>query len=128
MMDAQDLKNALAEYSGSETFTRVSPLFPNFVATEGVVFLAENAGAFWLLDMIASHLPAVKAAEETFAVVLLERDAEGSGAVFKLVDDVPESVVYAEQVIEYTDFPLSEIKLYIGFDGEYFTVMLPGEY
>ena len=128
MMDAQELKNALAEYSGSETFTHVSPLYPNFVATEGVVFLAEKAGCFWLLDMIASHLPAVKAAGETFAVVLLERDAEGSGAVFRLVDDVPASLVYAEQVIEYTDFPLSEIKLYIGFDGEYFTAMLPGEY
>ena len=128
MMDAHELKNALAEYSGSETFTRVSPLYPNFVATEGVVFLAENAGCFWLLDMIASHLPSVLAASETFAVVLLVLDVEGSGAVFKLVDDVPAGVVYVEQVIEYTDFPLSQIKLYIATDGEYWTVMLPGEY
>ena len=128
MIDAQDLKNALAEYSGGETFTRVSPLYPDFVATEGVVFLAENAGAFWLLDVIASHLPAVKAAGEMFAVVLLERDVEGSGAVFRLVDDVPAEVVYVEQVIEYTDFPLPSIKLYLATDGEYWTVMLPGEY
>jgi hypothetical protein len=36
--------------------------------------------------------------------------------------------VYAKQNIEYTDFPLNEIKLYCSFDGEYWVIMLTSEY
>ncbi|CAN1484479.1 hypothetical protein MCEMAEM4_00007 [Burkholderiaceae bacterium] len=36
--------------------------------------------------------------------------------------------MYARQKIEYTDFPLSEIKLYCQFDGEYWVIMLTSEY
>ena len=126
-MDEIDLKNALAEFSGSECFYRVSPLFRNFVMTEGVHFLAE-AGYGWLLDVIGSHLPAVQAAGEDFAVVTLVRHTEGSGALFQITDDVPANTVYAAQEIEYTDSILAEVKLYIGYDGEHWTVLLPGEY
>lgn len=128
MIDPIDLKNALAEYSGSEHFYRVSAFARNFVVTEGVKFLADEAQCYWLLDIVVSYLPEIQKADETFAVVLLERHAEGNGAVVRIVDDVPATVVYAEQDIEFTDFPLPEIKLYIGSDGEHWTLMLPGEY
>ncbi len=32
------------------------------------------------------------------------------------------------QGINYTDFPLDEIKLYVCYDGEFWCVMLPSEY
>ena len=128
MIDPIDLKNALAEYSGSEHFYRVSAFMRNFIVTEGVKFLADAAQCYWLLDVIVSHLPAVIAAGEEFAVVLLERNAEGAGAVFQIVDDVPANVVYARQEIEFTTFPLAMIKLYLQTDSEHWTLMLPGEY
>lgn len=128
MIDPIDLKNALAEYSGSEHFYKVSAFAPNFIITEGVKFLADEAQCYWLLDVIVSHLPAVIAADEEFAVVLLERDPEGSGAVFQITDDVPANVVYARQEIEFTTFPMPSIKLYLQTDTEHWTLMLPGEY
>ena len=127
-MDEIDLKNALAEYSGSQQFFRVSAFARNSVVTEGVKFLADEAQCYWLLDMVVSHLPAVIAADETFAVVTLKRNTEGSGAVFQIVDDVPANVVYARQEIEFTTFPLPSIKLYLQTDTEHWTLMLPGEY
>ena len=128
MMDPIDLKNALAEYSGSQQFFRFSAFARNFVVTEGVKFLADEAQCYWLLDVIVSHLPAVIAADEEFAVVTLERDAEGSGAVFQIADDDPANVVYARQEIEFTTFPMPSIKLYLQTDTEHWTLMLTSEY
>ncbi|WP_371412075.1 DUF6876 family protein, partial [Nostoc linckia] len=34
----------------------------------------------------------------------------------------------ARQEIEHTDFPLEKLKLYVQFDGEHSTLMLPSEY
>jgi hypothetical protein len=35
---------------------------------------------------------------------------------------------YAKQEIEYTDFPLEEIKVYACWDGTHWMLMLPSEY
>ena len=68
------------------------------------------------------------AADVDFAVVTLERDAEGTGAVFQITDDVPANIVYAQQEIEFTTFPLPLIQLYLKSDTEHWTLMLTGEY
>ena len=127
MMNEKDLREGLVGFTGSETFLRYSPLFPNVVITEGVKWLADAAQCYWLLDVIASHLPAVQRTGETFAVVMVERTA-GSGATFAILDDVPANTIYANQDIEFTDFPLAVLKLYVGFDSENWTVMMPDEY
>ena len=49
-----------------------------------------------------------------------------SSAVLKIDDG--NGYVYATQNIEYTDFPLNEIKLYCCFDGEHWVIMLTSEY
>ena len=127
MMNEREIREGLVGFTGSETFLRYSPLFPNVVITEGVIWLAENAQCYWLLDVIASHLPAVQRAGETFAVVMIERTS-GSGATVAIVDDIPANTIYADQLIEYTDFPLAVLKMYVGYDSENWTVMLIDEY
>lgn len=125
-MKPQDqIKSDLRQFIGSITFTRYSPLFPNVVLTEGAEYLADECGAYWLMDMIASHLPSLPV-DEYWGVVILTVD-NGKG-LFTLADDSPATKVYAMQGINYTDFPLDEIKLYVSYDGEFWCVMLPSEY
>jgi hypothetical protein len=48
------------QFTGTEGYIRWSPLFPRMVLTDGTKFVAENgggAGAYWLMDAIASHQP-----------------------------------------------------------------------
>jgi len=123
-MKSQDaIKLALRQFTGSGTFTRYSPLFPQVVLTEGAEYLADECGAYWLMDLISSHLPNVK---DDFAVVILTVD--NGKALLTIADDSPATKVYAMQAVDYTDFPLDEIKLYVSFDGEYWFIMLCSEY
>lgn len=122
-MTPNELENELAQFTGTEGYTSWSPLFRNCVLTDGAKYLAENAGAYWLMDVIASHL---HKSDDSFAVARLKR---------RFVDwhftlDDGDNNVLAEQVIEYSDFPFGEFKLYAVWDQgiEIWVIMLPGEY
>lgn len=73
-MDANQLRNQLAGFTGSETFTR-HPLTSRVLLTEGATFLAEQAQAWWLTDAIASYLTDARASREEFQVWKLTVDA-----------------------------------------------------
>lgn len=121
-MNSEQILASLSHFTGTESYYRV---YPHLLLTDGVQFLAVEAGCFWLMDVIASHLPAVPT-DEYFCVATLERN--GEGAHFELVNDVPATKYYATQEIEYTDFPLQRIKLYVSRAGDEFVCMLPSEY
>jgi hypothetical protein len=111
----------LAHFTGSEVCYHHA-LMKHIVYTEGVQFLAERAGAYWLIDIIVSvqHEPKVKA--EAFQVWTLKTDLEKSTGVV-ICEDGNGYEVY-RQKIDFTDFPLAEIKLY--FTGS--TILLTSEY
>ena len=90
--------------------------------TDGVKFLAEQAGAFWLIDEVAINQTRPKVRAEEFQVWILTTDLEKRKAVLQC-EDGNDNVVFTKQ-IEFTDFPLSEIKLYCT-DG---VILLPSEY
>lgn len=120
------LRAALPSFTGSECFYRYSGLFARVLLTEGTLYLAEQAGAFWLMDAIASHLPAVPTSEGMVFAVL---DVDDDKAVLRLVDDVPPRRVYAKQEIEYTDFPIKgTTQVWAQRNSEGWTLMLPSEY
>ena len=116
----QDLPN----FYGTENYYRLSPVFPNFVLTDGALYLAENAGAFWLMDAIASHLGSYK--NEGFVVAKLQRATATNGWVLRLEDG--NDGLLADQLIEYSDFPLDEITLYVEYDGTNHVILLPSEH
>ena len=62
-----DLRAQLAQFNGSETFTR-HPLIPRILLTEGMVSLARAAAAHWLTDAIGSYLCNDRARAEPFQV------------------------------------------------------------
>jgi hypothetical protein len=65
-MKEQELTTALAQFTGTDGYTR---LYPKLLLTDGALFLAENAQCFWLMDVFASHLmTAIDANKEPFPV------------------------------------------------------------
>lgn len=125
-MKTQDqIKSDLRQFIGSITYTKFSPLFPNVVLTDGAKYLADECGAYWLMDMIASHLPSLPASEYWAIAILTVDDGK---ALFTLADDSPATKVYANQSISYTDFPLDEVKLYVIREGGEWVILLPSEY
>lgn len=116
-----ELSASLAQFSGSESYHRTHP---GLLATDGAHYLAEHAGAFWLLDLIWSVLHKL---DDDFAVLELTR-TEGTEAALHLHDGREPKTVYHTQHIPYTDFPLETIKLYVQDAGGEWVVMLTSEY
>lgn len=124
-MELNELKAGLAMHTGTESYHR-HPLSRKFVLTDGAVWLAENAGAWWLLDVIVSHQHDARAKREEFQVWTLIKDKIGEGCVVHMTDG-NSAVPIITQVIEFTDFPLDEIKFYVCL-GDPSVVMLTSEY
>ena len=57
MMDANEIQGGLSGFYGTEGYHRFSVLCPKLLLTDGAKWLAENAGAYWLMDAIGSHQP-----------------------------------------------------------------------
>ena len=110
----------LSQFTGSESFFRLT-FNRKVVYTEGIRYLAEQVGAYWLIDEIALIQPYEKAvAAEAFQVWKLKvKDSKATLAC----EDGNGNQVYAKQ-IEFTDFPEPGIDLW--FTGN--TIMLPSEY
>ena len=104
----------LWQFTGTEHWYRHA-LVRNVSFTDGAKYLADHAGAYWLLDIIAiaqEHDKGVKA--EPFQVWTLKVHDNHKGTV--TCDDGNGKALY-RQDLDYTDFPLPEMKLYCCADG-----------
>lgn len=115
-------KADLAHFTGSETFYRHS-LMRSVTYTEGVQFLAEKAGAYWLVDKVATLQLEPEVRREEFQVWKLWLDRSDNSKATLVCEDGNDKVVYRE-TIDFTDFPLDEITLYFVNN----VIMLPSEY
>lgn len=132
-VDAPTLLNELQYFTGDLERWRHS-LYRKLIYTPGVKHLAERAGAYWLIDAVASWLPSHQfhaAAQRDPRISDIHfwklAVAEVRSAVLTAVADSGEEP-FIRQKIEYTDFPLTEIDLYCAFDRGHWTLMLPSEY
>jgi len=123
MKTATEIKAELPNFYGTENWYRYSPLFKTILLTDGAKYIADECEAYWLMDVIGSYLPKIKGG---FAVAKLTV-ADNKGR-FTLADDDPAGKTFAKQTIEYTDFPLDEIKFYVINDGTDWVILLPSEY
>lgn len=112
--------SVLAQFTGTERYYRLNR---KCLLTDGTKYLAEAAGAFWLMDAVASYLIEL-GTDDWF--VQVELAVTGSRAVLALEDG--NRSVRAQQEIPYTDFPISQQTLYACWDGEHWVLMLPSEY
>lgn len=100
----------LMQFTGTENWYQHG-LVKKVSYTDGVKYLAEMAGAYWLIDEIALcqiYENAVKA--EEFQAWTLLIDEETSSAQLKCTDG-NERVLFSKH-ITFTDFPLQKVQLY----------------
>jgi hypothetical protein len=121
----EELESGLAQACGSEEMHKYSRLFYKTMLTDGAMYLAEKAGAYWLMDVLASWQTLAKVRNEPFQVWTMTVNKKHEARV---VCDDGNGNKLAVQIIPYTDFPLETIKLYLCDQGDYHIVMLPQEY
>lgn len=108
----------LTQFTGSESFYRHG-LLPSVLFTDGAAYVAESAGAYWLLDSIAiaQFKPHVRDAEfQVWKLVVTNHKGELS------CEDGNGNVIDSQH-LPFTDFPAPEIVLWF----ENGTIMLPSE-
>ena len=125
----EELKTYLSQFCSTENYFRHS-ILKNLLFTDGVKFLADEASAYWLIDAIASHQlnPRIRKSSELqeFQIWKLEVDLEKSRAVLLCQPDTDRDYV-VRQRIGHTDFPLTEIKLYLERSSNLKVLLLPSE-
>jgi hypothetical protein len=111
----------LAGFTGTEQWFRHS-LARDITYTEGAQYVAETAGAYWLLDEIALAQRYIrKVAREEFQVWKLVVQDNATGDLF--VEDGNDNLVWTKH-LEFTDFPAEGITLW--FTAK--VILLPSEY
>lgn len=113
----------LGQFTGSENLF-AHPINPRFCYTDGIRYVAQTAGAYWLLDVLATELHLNDS--DYFGVVLLVvKDGQAS---LEVMDDLPPNRWMLRKNIRHTDFPEGVWKFYAVWDGERITLMVPSEY
>lgn len=106
-------------FTGTERWYRHS-LMRNITFTEGAKYVADTAGAYWLLDEIALMQMDRRFQREEFQVWKLK--VTGSKAVLTCEDGNGNSIF--SKKISFTDFPEPGIEFY--FTDK--VILLPSEY
>jgi hypothetical protein len=119
--NAELMKSDLSQFSGSENWYRHG-INRKVLFTDGAKYIADEGGAYWLLDEIAIIQPHNKAvAAEEFQVWKLIVRPDRTATL--TCDDGNGRIVYTKE-IEFTDFPLDTITLWFANN----TIYLPSEH
>ena len=124
-LKSQELKNNLAEFSGTESFHKI-PLL-NTVITDGNQYLANEADCFWLVTDVSVIAKSLMNRSHFITVDFKKLNAEmqdtlGYEAVIEYSDG--NDNILETQKYHLTDFPLETIRLFFTNN----TLMLPSEY
>jgi len=119
-MTSHNLRGLLAQHIGSQQKFRHFASRAHY--TEGVRHFAEQAGAFWLLDIIMTEPKILEGMRREGFIVIALNVKEGKGSLTARRDtDCPNLF---ERFIAYTDCPEGEWRFYFSND----MLMLPSEY
>lgn len=112
---------ALRQFTGTERWYRHA-LVPRIVFTDGAKFVADSAGAYWLLDDIAcAQLAEEAVAKVRFQLWKLVVAADASADL--TCEDGNGGIVYRKH-LDWTDFPAEGVTLYFTDN----TILVPMEY
>jgi len=111
----------LNQFTGSENWYRHA-LNRNVLYSDGAKYVADEGGAYWLLDAIAlCQRHERRVAAKPFQVWRLTVREDRTASL--VCDDGNDNIVYAQH-IEFTDFPADEITLWFA-NG---VIYLPSEH
>jgi hypothetical protein len=115
----------LRQFIGTENYYRHS-LLRSFVYTDGLKYMAEICGAYWLIDAILSYQSSkiIRTHHRLmqFQFWRLKVNLENHSAVLSCEDG--DGTVVLTQELEFTDFPLAEFTCYLINR----VMLLPSEY
>jgi hypothetical protein len=117
---SNDFYATLRSFTGTESY-HVHPSGMRY--TDGVKFLADTAGAYWLLDVIASWQPKALRDSSLREFQLWELQVKDDGTATAVCSRDTDDVAF-RQPIPFTDFPLDYVKLYV----EGGVILLPSEH
>lgn len=123
------LKYSLARFTGSEHLHQIPSLGAGrrFVMSDGVKFLVEQAKCNWLLDIVVSCqsrcLKDDMLQQFQFWTLIVNPDNTAEVVCERDTDDV-----FLTQKIEFSDFPLETIRLYVAPQDDMYVVHLPTEH
>jgi hypothetical protein len=121
----------LAQFTGTAHYTKFNPFVP-MLLTEGALHVARNGGTngvFWLMDAIASYQSELKTTYPwANQMQFWKLKVSDKRAVLTCREDLGIPPVVTQE-IEYTDFDLAFIELWVApLDEEHDVIMLPSEY
>jgi hypothetical protein len=123
-MTTEEFQSQLSAFYGSgDLYNRSTPILIYY--TDGIKWLQENANCYWLTDLIASYqTTAFKKANDRQFWKLIVTD---NSAVITCDDG--DGNISVTQAIEYTDFPLPSLSIWVEIqeEGRIF-IYLPSEY
>ncbi|WP_163666054.1 DUF6876 family protein [Adonisia turfae] len=128
LLSTSELQAGLANFHGSETWYRyILGPFTLGLYTEGVKWLADNTDCYWLLNaiFIQQNEPHNAIKKEPFQVWTLTVLADKKATL--TADDGNGQVLMREE-IPFTDFPMSEIVLWVEYDDQRAVLLLPSEH
>lgn len=103
MQSQVEINNVLPNFTGTENYHRY---LSGIHITDGVKYLAEAAGCFWLLDILVSAQQLPKVKKEEFQVLKFNKNK-----MVVQIEDGNNNVVY-KQKLQFTDCPLPEISIW----------------
>lgn len=119
VFDRDQFRADLKQFTGTEQWYKTA--FPGYTYTDGVKFVAETCGAYWMIDYVVSYQGSTKSLQgEDFQTWYFEKDEDRMKVI---VEDGNNRVLMSSE-IEYTDFPDSKIELWM-VGG---VILLPSEY
>lgn len=137
---AKATRQVIAHSTGTLGYTSyVCGINRGLLCTDGIMGVAQEASAYWLIDIVGSlkYEPKVWAEmnEHRLIVCKLEVNLEKSTAVFtatEMPEDEEAPMAIYTQEIPYTDFPLEEVTMWLDMEsrsheGEQ-VLFLPSEY
>lgn len=123
-METLQIKSDLASFTGTTQYHKhLLPAHSPLLITDGCNYIREKCGAYWLFDAIISYQNHSKVKALGFQIWRLKQKRSNFTWVLECFEDIhkPPAVV---QVIEFSDFPLEEIKIWV-VGG---VALLPSEY
>lgn len=110
------------------------PLNKRVIYTPGVKFVADQGGAYLLIDEIALSFGTAEMRRamardprlETLQFWRLDVNNDRSARLTARADSGVESFI--NRRIPYTDFPMEYVDIWAGHDGRYWTLYLPSEH
>lgn len=112
-MNTYEIKRALRQFTGTESYHK--HLFPGkspILLTDGCDFIRNECKAWWLFDAILSYQCEKILREKNFQVWELSQSRKNLSWLLTCKEDSNLKPLIS-QVIEFSDFPLDYIKLYV---------------